>query len=253
MLKSWDIETNPGPDKSKKKSLSICHWNLNSMWVENFSKLTQISAFLNVYDFDIFCLSETFLDSSIADDDQRLKIDGYDLHRCDHPSNSRRGGVCLYYKSHLSLVRRSDLTDLNECLVCEVRCGSKRSFITLLYRSPSQDGENFMLFKRQWEDTIININNCSPAVSVYVGDFNARNSDWWSGDTSNLQGTEINNLATQHGLHQIIDKPTHILSNSASCIDLIFTSTPNLVCNSGVLPSLFSTCKHQLVYARLNF
>ena len=91
------------------------------------------------------------------------------------------------------------------------------------------------------------------AVSVYVGDFNARNSDWWSGDTSNLQGTEINNLATQHGLHQIIDKPTHILSNSASCIDLIFTSTPNLVCNSGVLPSLFSTCKHQLVYARLNF
>ena len=96
MLKSWDIETNPGPDKSKKKSLSICHWNLNSMWVENFSKLTQISAFLNVYDFDIFCLSETFLDSSIADDDQRLKIDGYDLHRCDHPSNSRRGGVYVY-------------------------------------------------------------------------------------------------------------------------------------------------------------
>ena len=27
-----------------------------------------------------------------------LKIDGYDLVRADHPNNTKRGGVCVYYK-----------------------------------------------------------------------------------------------------------------------------------------------------------
>ena len=40
--------------------------------------------------FDIFCLSETFLDSSISDDDPRLAIDGYRIIRCDQPSNTKK-------------------------------------------------------------------------------------------------------------------------------------------------------------------
>ena len=59
IMQSWDIEANPGPG-GWRSSLSVCHWNLNSIWVEDFSKLSQISAFLNVHQFDIFCLSETF-------------------------------------------------------------------------------------------------------------------------------------------------------------------------------------------------
>ena len=176
LIQSWDIESNPGPES--EKSLSVCHWNLNSVWVEDFSKLAHISAFLNVHQFDIFCLSETFLDSSISNDDSRLAIDGYNLLRCDNPSDSRRGGVCLYSKDYLSIVRRSDLTPLDECLVCEVTTGKKRLFLTLIYRSPSQSAEQFSQFKQKWEETIININNCSPTVSIFVGDFNARNSDW---------------------------------------------------------------------------
>ena len=27
-----------------------------------------------------------------------LKIDGYNLVRADHPNNTKRGGVCVYYK-----------------------------------------------------------------------------------------------------------------------------------------------------------
>ena len=57
----------------------------------------------------------------------------------------------------------------------------------------------------------------------------------------------------QHGISQIIDKPTHIPPNSASCIDLIFTCAPNLIVDSGVHPSLFPRCHHQLIYAKINF
>ena len=59
IMQSWDIETNTGSD-GWRSSLSVCHWNLNSIWVKDFSKLSQISAFLNMHQFDIFCLAETF-------------------------------------------------------------------------------------------------------------------------------------------------------------------------------------------------
>ena len=100
----------------------------NSIWVEGFSKLSQISAFLNIHQFDIFCLTETFLDSSISSEDPRLAIEGYKLFRCDHPSNLRKGGVCLYFKDHLPLALRPDLTTLDEFLVCEIQNGFKRFF-----------------------------------------------------------------------------------------------------------------------------
>ena len=41
-------------------------------------------------------------------------------------------------------------------------------------------------------------------------------------------------------------EPTQILHNSSECIDLIFTSQPNLIIESGVHPSLHSNCHHQL-------
>ena len=30
-----------------------------------------------------------------------LEIDGYNLIRADHPNNTKRGGVCIYYKESL--------------------------------------------------------------------------------------------------------------------------------------------------------
>ena len=136
--------------------------------------------------------------------------------RCDHPSNIKRGGVCIYYRDHLPLSRRSDITCLDECLVCEIKVGNKKCFITLVYRSPtdrlqivyrspSQTIDEFCIFKRDWEDTIAKINNTSPYVSLFIGDFNARNSSWWTGDINNSFGLETDEIASHHGLQQIID------------------------------------------------
>ena len=88
---------------------------------------------------------------------------------------------------------------------------------------------------------------------MYIGDFNARNSEWWNGDSTNLQGTELVELAAQCNLNQVIYGPTHILPNSASCIDLIFTMETNFITDSGVLPSLFPRCHHQLIFTKVSF
>ena len=42
-----------------------------------------------------------YLDSSIPSDHVSLELEGYKLNCADHPSNVKRGGVCIYYKKSL--------------------------------------------------------------------------------------------------------------------------------------------------------
>ena len=96
------------------------------------------------------------------------------------------------------------------------------------------------------------IASTSPFLIVLLGDFNARMQGWYQNDITTFEGCKIDIGTSQFGLSQIIKEPTHILSNSASCIDLIITSQPNLVMHSGVHPSLHPNCHHQLIFAKLN-
>ena len=94
---SGDIEENSGPKpRSNHESFSICHWNLNSISARNYIKLSFLKASIFTHKFDVICISEAYLDSDITDDDDNLKIEGYNLIRPDHPSNTKRGGVCIY-------------------------------------------------------------------------------------------------------------------------------------------------------------
>ena len=46
------------------------------------------------------------------------------LIRSDHPSNTKRGGVCVYYRSSL-LLRVVNIGHLNECLSFELQLAIK--------------------------------------------------------------------------------------------------------------------------------
>ena len=60
------------------------------------------------------------------------------------------------------------MTQLTECLVCELKINNKKCFITVLYRSPSQSIETFDVFKKGLQQTIININNSNPYSNPYI-------------------------------------------------------------------------------------
>ena len=53
-------------------------------------------------------------------------------------------------------------------------------------------------------------------------------------------------------MKQVITELTHILENSSSCIDLIFSNQPNFIMDSGVHSTLHSKCHHQIIYSNLN-
>ena len=149
LLQYGDVELNPGPNQNTAKKISLCYWNLNTIAAQNFAKLVFVKAFRaalkfaklvlfkafnEIHKFDIVCLSETYLDSSILHNDSNLGIPGYNLVRSDHPSNKKRVGVCIYYKSYLPL-RIIDI--LNECVRFELTVGDKLCNLIALHRCPS--------------------------------------------------------------------------------------------------------------------
>ena len=101
----------------------------------------------------ILCLSETYLDSSIPSDDDNLELPGYNLVRADNPTNTKRGGVCIYYHNSLPL-KVIDIQLLNECINFEIRIGGKLCSFLCLYRSPSQTRDIFETFANNFELTL---------------------------------------------------------------------------------------------------
>ena len=98
-----------------------------------------------------------------------------------------------------------------------------------------------------------NINDLNPGSSTVIGDFNARTSKWWSSNKETFKSHVIHYIFTAAKYPQLIDQPTHIINNSSSCIDLIFASNPNVICNLCIKLSLLDKCHHNLIFGELNF
>ena len=93
----------------------------------------------------------------------------------------------------------------------------------------------------------------NPYMMVVLGDFNAKSNSWYANDNTNIEVSKIDILISSFGFNQIIKEPTHILNNSSSCMDLIFTSQPNLVRESGFHSSLHANYHHQMINVKFNF
>ena len=141
---------------------------------------------------------------------------------------------------------------MKECLNFSLRVYGKQCNITLIYRSPSQSSEEFDTFLSNSELLLDYIANRNPFVCIIVGDFNANLNNRCSSDKTTYEGQKLESLTSQCGFKQVISDPTYILESSSSCTDLIFTSQPDLVTNSGVLSSLYPNCHHQIIHAKFN-
>ena len=196
---------------------------------------------------------ETFLESNISNDDNRINIVEYSLLRADHPSNTKKGGVCIYYKDFLPLLKKDDITDLKEVLLTEITVDNEKCFFKCLYRSPSQNCDQFSDFCKDFSILLNNINDHRPSSSFIVGDFNAKYSKWYSLDKNNAALEARQTYTTTAGSSQLIDQPTHCVNGSSSRIDLIFTFNTNLVTDFGVDPALYKTCNYNLIFGKINF
>ena len=116
-------------------------------------KISQTEAYNSLYNYDFICISETFFDSSMSEGHRNFQLNGYQLKRVDHPSNTKREGVCICHKEFLS-VRLVKLSNLSQCIVCEVFLQNYKGYIGVVYRSPSQDNIEFESFLSDFDELL---------------------------------------------------------------------------------------------------
>ena len=117
--------------------------------------------------------------------------------RPDHPSDSKKGGICIYYKEHI-LIRCDDLCTLDNCLVTEIRSQSEKCFLTCAYQLPSQSQE-FEIFYTKFDILLSQINDEFPLCSIVTQDFNVPCTNCWKDDIFNSAGREIASLTLSAG------------------------------------------------------
>ena len=144
LIISGSVHVNPGPPALRNK-ISFCCWNIDSLLARDRAKISLIEGLQSVHNFDIFVICESYLNDNT--DPQDLIIDGFSptpfRSDCKDTASRPRGGVCLYFKEHLPIINRTDLSNnIDETLVCEIRLRSKKIFIVLSYRPPSSSSSN---------------------------------------------------------------------------------------------------------------
>ena len=189
LLLSGGIHSNPGP--KSESQFKFFHWNLNSICARGSVKIPLIEAYNSVHHFDVFTISESMLDQSIRDDD--IFIEGFirEIYRSDHPSNSKTGGVCLYFREGLPIKRRPDLELLQELIVTELTICRKKVFLITLYRSPSQTSEQYEIFIDKLQVLLNHVRDERPYCLILTGDFNCRSSQWWKEDVESPEGAAL--------------------------------------------------------------
>ena len=249
---SNDIHLNPGPHY-QNNLFNFMSWNLNSLAKDNFQRVRLIEAHNSIFNYDLISICETSLNDSV--ELPLTLLNDYTFVSANNPTNTRHGGVGLFYKNSLPVVVRHDLS-FNESIVPELNFGRKKLFFTIIYRSPANNhlSPEFQTFLLNFEKLYSKIKAENPLAMFFTGDFNAHSQLWWPGGDTTHEGTEIDELFTKLGLFQIISEPSNFEPNkNPSCIDLLVTDQPNIILDSGTRASLDSYCHHQIIHCKVNF
>ena len=76
----------------------------------------------------MICVSKAYLDSLVSNDKKEISTKGYSLVTVDHPSNTKRGVVCIYYKNSLG-VHIIDIPNLPKSILCQVAINNNMSHV----------------------------------------------------------------------------------------------------------------------------
>lgn len=244
VLLAGDVSPNPGPISDshnavgfpKARGLKLAHLNVRSL----VNKIDDIQSLIYENPFDIFTISESWLNSSILDSE--VSLHGYTLVRQDR-KNKRGGGTAIFIRDGIPYTHRSDLStgDIETCWAEINRSKCKKLFVCSVYRPPDFcpdkliNGLNDSLGKLPIDSEII-----------VMGDFNI---DFLAKNTDRVPyklKQKLQRFARSNNLEQLIHSPTRIHNQSSSAIDLILANNNHRIVDNGVIPSAISD--HFIIY-----
>jgi hypothetical protein len=197
-------------------SVSVYYANCRSL----NSKLSALQHLIASNSFDIFCLTETWLDFEIGVIDNN-----YCTYMCNRV-NKIGGGVMIICKSLLNPKFVSVFrTNCIEVVVITIGSDKDNIKLAVVYRPPNCDVIESDLLNQFLTDCFVNCDNF-----VVLGDFNHPNINWNNGICASIISQKLYDTVTNLGACQMVNVPTR----GDSILDLVFGSTPYIVSNIDV-------------------
>ena len=165
LLISGNVHPNPGP---KQHGLILAHLNARSLCIPD--KFSEISALVSLHKFDVFGVSETWLNANISND--QLVISGYNSPLRNDRVGYRGGGVAMYIANHLPYARKCEYEHAGiELLWVEIMLNKSKVLCGVCYRPPnsnvSQTDEFFRLLQCSMDQ--IGSNNYTGIYIINIG------------------------------------------------------------------------------------
>ena len=218
LLQSGDIHPNPGP--TGQRELSVVHVNARSL--KNKIDLFEAES----HQFDIITVSETWLSPSVPDKLICLK----NFHppiRLDQQYNNN-GGVAIYVREDLYCKPRPDLQVKNlEAVWVETKINQESILVGSFYRNPHAQVNYWNLI----EEGIGKVDRTQTKF-IILGDFND--------NALPHPSQHMKDILNAYHLKQLITSPTRITNNTATCLDLVITQSPDMIKTTEVLPPFCS-------------
>ena len=258
ILLCGDIHPQPGPlisnsNKREERTVrhfkstrlktyaTVAHLNVRSMVSrENFHLITQT---ISSNDYDIFTISETWLDLSTSDND--IQIPGYILFRQDRGMHKTGGGIVVYVKDIYKASVVTEFSAVSDCnfqqLWLKVQCKKLKSFLLCtVYRPPNSPISFLEDLEKAFLDSLL-----AGMEVIIIGDLNC-----------NLQGNcpdgrALFDFCSTLNLTQLVKEPTRVTERSQTLIDIVLTTNMNIVNSCEVKSSTISD--HSLVCVTLKF
>lgn len=171
----------------------------------------------------IFCVSETFLNSKIAD--ELLTVPGYSFFRQDRSNDSGWGGLVVFYSDALTTTRMPDFEHLHHEMIClKLLLPGCLVFMFCIYRPPSDDDYVY----DEISENIDTIQELHPKSEIIVlGALNAHHEDWLGSKKTGIHCGCAHEFAILNNLHQLVDDHTRIgKDGNCSKLDLFLTTSP---------------------------
>ena len=131
--------------------------------------------------------------------------------------------------------------------MAKINFSRKNILFAVIYKSPSQNSEQFQYFVDRLQLTLNFTNNERLYPVIVTRDLNCRSSQWWTEDIENIEGSALDDLIETNNMQQLIDEPAYVRGEGMSWFVLIITDQPNMFVEAGVHPSLDEYCPHQIV------
>ena len=223
------------PSKSNKKDCMIAHLNVNSLP----NKFIEIKEWLGRGAFDIFCIQETKIDKTFPN--SQFIVNGYNIFRRDRKKGG--GGIMIFIRDSITAVCKKTTCKSVEALFLDITVGRTHFALIAAYKPPSVENALFTSDMYHLLDKATSLRD----NIICLGDLNC---DIGNPLDNNKQGRCLLDICDVYDLDSLINTPTRISTQRASCLDVILTNVPGYFKESGTFEAGLSD--HCLVYTILN-